>query len=94
MISFEWDDEKNQSNFEKHKVWFEEAQTVWADEKSAEFFDETHSDSEDRYIRIGFSSRERILLIIFCERSDGDAVRIISARKATKFERGIYEEGI
>ena len=94
MISFEWDDEKNQSNFEKHEIWFEEAQTVWTDEKSAEFFDEAHSDSEDRYIRIGFSSRERILLIVFCERSEGDAVRIISARKATKSERGIYEEGI
>jgi len=57
-VDFEWDEQKNQDNFNKHGVWFEEAQTVWADELSREFFDPEHSENEDRFIRIGHSTGE------------------------------------
>jgi len=92
--SFEWDHEKNESNFEKHEVWFEEAKTVWADPHSAELFDPDHSDDEDRYIRIGVSSLQKTLLVVFCERDRGHTIRIVSARRATARERKQYEEGI
>lgn len=93
-IRFEWDETKNKSNFEKHGVWFEEAQTVWADAHSAEFLDPEHSDDEDRYLRIGLSSKLNILLIVFCERDEGNSIRIVSARKATRKEQEQYEKGI
>ncbi|MBY0383981.1 BrnT family toxin [bacterium] len=93
-MKFDWDDTKNRINQKKHGVWFEEAQTVWADEYSVEFFDPEHSEGEDRFIRIGMSSRSNLLIVVFCERDHGDIVRIISARKATDKEKKSYEEGI
>ncbi len=87
-------EKKNLSNFKKHGVWFEEAQTVWADSESVEFFDPEHSSNEDRFIRIGHSTRGRILLVVFCERSEGSTIRIISARKTTTREMRAYEKGI
>lgn len=91
---FEWDDQKNIANFRKHGVWFEEARTIWRDAQAVEFFDPEHSDEEDRYIRVGLSTRNRLLLVVFCERDSGHMIRIISARKATPEERTQYEEGI
>ncbi len=73
-------------------MWFEEAQTVWADPRSLEFHDPEHSDDEDRFIRIGYSNASRILLVVFCERGRGSVVRIIGARNATPKERKQYEE--
>jgi len=93
-MEFEWNESKNRSNYLKHGIWFEEAQTIWADSASIEFFDPDHSSNEDRYIRIGHSTRNRILLVVFCERAGGSAVRIISARKATTREARDYEKGI
>jgi uncharacterized DUF497 family protein len=93
-MRFEWDESKNRTNFRKHGIWFEEAQTVWADHRSKEFFDPEHSDSEDRFLRIGFSTAGRLLLVVFCERGAGGLIRIISARTATSKERKTYEEGI
>ena len=93
-MKFEWDDEKNIENFKKHGVWFEEAQTIWADEKAQEFFDPEHSEDEDRFIRVGHSTKPRLLLVAFCERETGNTTRIISARKATKEEEKDYEKGI
>lgn len=93
-MRFEWDEKKSWSNHQKHGVWFEEAQTVWADENSVEFFDPEHSETEDRYIRLGRSTGSRLLLVIFCEREAGEVIRIISARKATKKEEKQYEKGI
>jgi hypothetical protein len=93
-VEFEWDDQKNRSNFKKHGIWFEEAQTVWVDSKSLEFFDPEHSDDETRFIRIGHSAKGRILLVVFCERADSSVVRILSARKATAREARDYEKGI
>lgn len=93
-MKFDWDSEKNISNFKKHGVWFEEAQTVWSDERSVEFFDPEHSTEEDRFMRIGHSTSHKLLLVVFCEKESGAIVRIISARKATSTERKQYEEGI
>lgn len=94
MLSFEWDNKKNLSNYRKHRIWFEEAQTIWADANAIEFYDSEHSESEDRFIRIGSSTTINLLLVVFCERKQGTAIRIISARKATRNERDQYEEGI
>ena len=93
-MQFEWDERKNHSNFRKHGVWFEEAQTVWTDPDSVEFFDPEHSLVENRFIRIGHSTKNRILLVVFCERAEGSWIRIISARKATAREVKDYEKGI
>lgn len=93
-MHFEWDEQKNKSNFKKHGVWFEEAQTVWADPRSVEFLDPDHSSGEDRFIRIGFSTRNRILIVVFCERENESIIRVISARKATPREVNQYEKGI
>ncbi len=93
-MEFEWDENKNLTNYQKHGVWFEEAQTLWADELSREFFDPEHSEEEDRFIRVGHSTSSRLLLVVFCEREDGNKIRIVSARKATTKEQEKYEKGI
>jgi uncharacterized DUF497 family protein len=62
---YEWDENKNQRNYRKHGVWFDEAQTIWADGRSTEFFDPESSDDEDRFIRIGHSKQLNILLSCF-----------------------------
>lgn len=93
MRRFEWDSRKNLGNASKHDVYFEEAQTVWADPTSVEYYDPEHSQTEDRFLRIGYSSRERLLVIAFCERQSS-AIRLISAREATPNERRQHEEGI
>lgn len=85
---------KNKYNFSKHGVWFEEAQTLWADTQAIEFFDPEHSESEERFIRIGHSSKNRLSIVAFCERLNQTTIRLISARKATKKEIREYEEGI
>ncbi len=90
-MGFEWDEGKNIANYAKRKIWFEEAQTVWADEMSDEFYDLEHSHDEERFIRVGHSTNERVLLVVFCERQSGEVIRIISARKASKKERTDYE---
>ena len=74
-MNFEWNLKKNKSNFHNHGVWFEEAQTIWADPGSLEFFDPEHSSIEDRFIRIGFSTSSRLLLVVFCERNTGKCIK-------------------
>jgi len=91
---FAWDEEKNQKNRDKHGVWFEEAKTVFEDRHARVFFDEGHSDDEERFLIIGKSCFEKILIVIHCYRLEDEVVRIISRRKVTKSERKIYEEGV
>ena len=91
MIRFSWDDAKAKSNLSKHKVSFEEAETVFYDDLAIQFFDEDHSDAEDRFILLGCSNTSRVLIVCHCERDGPDHVRIISARKATYTERSFYE---
>lgn len=90
-MKFEWDEEKSRVNLRKHGIRFEEAQVIWSDPRSLEFFDPDHSDSEDRFIRIGVNIAKGLLFVVFCERKKGKIIRIISARKATKSERKDYE---
>ena len=89
-MRFEWDPEKAKRNISKHGVSFDEAVTVFYDPLSATFDDPDHSDDEQRYITVGFSSQGRLLVTGHTER--GDVVRIISARRATAHERKRHEE--
>lgn len=94
MIEFHWDERKNRSNFHKYGLWFEEAQTIWADERAIEFFDTRNSEEEDRFLRMGFSTKGRLVLVAFSERNEGKTVRLISARKPTFTERMQYEKRV
>jgi uncharacterized protein len=87
---FEWDPEKASSNLKKHNVSFDEAATVFFDPLSATFDDPDHSIIEERYIMIGYSSQNSLLVVAFVEREK--TIRIISARHATVFERKKHEE--
>mgnify|MGYP001605807418 CR=1 FL=1 len=93
MIKFEWDYVKAASNIEKHGVSFDEAKSVFYDEFAIQFYDDENSDSEERFLMLGVSNNSRILLVCHCERGDGEIIRIISARKATKNERKHYQGG-
>ncbi len=86
-MQFEWDPAKSQRNLRKHGISFEEAVTVFYDPLSATFDDPHHSESEHRFITVGYSSRGRLLVVAHTER--GTAVRII--RRATARERERHE---
>jgi len=88
-LRFEWDFYKANLNFTKHRVSFPEAQTVFEDKLSAILPDEDHSLEEERWLVLGMSEKGRVLVVSFAER--GDAIRLISARKATKQEIKKYE---
>jgi uncharacterized DUF497 family protein len=88
--AFEWDEDKATANARKHGVTFEEASTVFADPLAAIFSDAAHSYDESREIMVGESQEGRLLIISFTERDD--AIRIISAREATRRERRDYEQ--
>lgn len=90
MIRFEWDSIKALANAKKHGVSFLEAQSVFYDEFAVQFFDEDHSAEEERFLLLGMSSEARLLIVCHCERSAGNIIRIISARKATKREGAYY----
>src|SRR5215813_14035771 len=92
-IRFVWDESKNQQNQKKHGVSFEEAESVFFDEKAREYFDPDHSDEEDRFLLVGRSYRLRMLLVCHCYREDERLIRIISARRATRAERSAYQRG-
>jgi len=89
-LKFEWNPQKAASNIKKHKISFEEAQTVFEDDAALIFPDAAHSSQEAREIIIGYSSRNRLLLVCFVERVR-DVIRIFSARRGTKNERNDYE---
>ncbi len=89
-IAFEWDPKKEATNVAKHGVTFSEAQTAFTDEFARLIPDPDHSDDEDRFILLGTSISSRLIVVCHCVRS-GDTIRIISARKAQKQERKVYE---
>ncbi len=89
-IHFEWDEVKAQINKKKHQVSFEEAMSVFSDELAIEFYDEEHSEWEDRFLMLGLSNKLNLLLICHCYRESSGTIRIISARKATKNESKHY----
>lgn len=88
--NFEWDEEKAKANLKKHRVSFDEATTVFVDPLSITIFDPDHSENEQRYIDIGSSGKNRVLVVVYTER--GTNIRIISCRKATSLERKLYKE--
>ena len=92
-MQFEWDPSKSSANLKKHQVSFEEAKTVFFDDFAVQFFDEEHSMDEDRFIMLGMSSGAKLLVVCHCERGDGEIIRIISARKATRSEASFYPGG-
>ena len=89
--NFEWDLDKAHENERKHGVTFEEAATVFGDADAVFDDDLDHSELEDRFIIIGISARERMLMAVYVIRHE-DVVRIISSRTATHREKRIYEE--
>jgi uncharacterized protein len=93
-MKFEWDPEKEKTNRNKHKVSFTEACYVFADEYLLNLFDDEHSEDEDRWITIGQTPGNKILVVIHTYRKtkDKETVRIISARKVTKNEEKQYVE--
>jgi uncharacterized DUF497 family protein len=88
---FKWDEDKAKANLRKHGISFDEATTVFLDPFSATIADPDHSAGEQRYVDIGSSERDRVLVVVYSER--GASIRIISCRKATPVERRAYEEG-
>ena len=86
---FEWDEAKAKGNVHKHDVSFEEAATVFDDEMSITLDDPEHSESERRFVTIGFSNRDRLLVV--CHSDRPDRIRIISSRTANRRERRYYE---
>ncbi|RPI71859.1 MAG: BrnT family toxin [Desulfobacteraceae bacterium] len=94
MIEFQWDLQKAETNTKKHGISFEEAKTVFYDEKALLINDPDHSEIEDRYILLGMSHKIRLLVVCHCYPEREDTIRIISVRKASKTEQMRYKESL
>jgi uncharacterized DUF497 family protein len=91
-MKFEWDIIKAEQNITNHGVSFDEAVEVFYDTNAVRGFDAEHSEDEERFYIIGFSSR-RLLFVIYAERIDSETIRIITARKAeAKYQKEYAEE--
>lgn len=90
-MNFEWDPKKAEANVGRHGVSFDEAATVLLDPMAVSGPDPEHSIGEDRYITFGFSRLGRLLAV--CHTYRPGAIRIITARRVTRGERKLYEEG-
>ena len=89
-LRFEWDPKKDRANQKKHGVSFQEAASVFVDERALFMADPEHSEDEDRFVLLGLSAAMRIVLVCHCYREVDQVIRIISARKATRPERSQY----
>ena len=89
-LRFEWENRKAAANLRKHGVSFEEARSVFFDEQARLIDDPDHSEEEDRFVLLGLSGALRLLLVCHCYRSEGEVIRIISARRATRTEAKFY----
>jgi len=89
-LTFEWDPRKARENERKHGVGFPEAATVFGDTLSLTVPDPNHSIGEARFLTIGTSHQQRLLVVAHADRDD--VMRLISARVATRLERKVYEE--
>jgi len=90
-LVFEWDSKKSASNQKKHGISFEEAKSAFTDQFARLIADPDHSEEEERLILLGTSIHSHLLVVCHCVRTN-DCIRIISARKADKQERSLYEE--
>jgi len=93
-IKFDWDKNKAKNNLVKHKVSFEEARSVFDDDEARLIFDPDHSQDEDRFILLGLSCSLKILVVVHCYKDENNIIRLISARKATKYEEKNYKENL
>ncbi len=91
-IKFDWDKNKAIRNLTKHKVSFEEAQSVFDDDFARLIPDPDHSEEEERFILLGLSCSLKILIVVHCYKDKENSIRLISARKATKPESKKYKE--
>ena len=92
-LKFEWDEDKNELNKQKHKISFETAKEVFYDELAILFDDPDHSIGEERFLIMGMLKSSKICIVSHCYRDKENVIRIISAREATKPEKRFYEEG-
>jgi len=90
-IKFDWDPRKARGTLRKHGIDFNEASTVLADALSITIPDPNHSEAEERWVTIGLSNRQRLLVVVHTE--EEETIRLISARTADRLERRKYEEG-
>lgn len=98
-LFFEWDEEKNMINQQKHNISFEEAVTVFYNEQAVLFEDTEHSIDEERYFMVGPMKRtgeigELLCVVCHCYRNGTDRIRIFSARKATRNEKDMYYKAL
>ncbi len=91
-LHFEWDQRKNTQNKRKHGVSFEEAETVFLDDRALLLDDPNHSGREERLALLGMSAVLRMLVVCHCYRASGHVIRLISARKATATEQEAYSQ--
>jgi len=89
-LQFEWDDRKAAANLKKHGVSFDEARSVFLDDRARLIDDPDHSDDEERFVLLGLSTSLRLLLVCHCYRGEGNIIRIVSARKASTRESKAY----
>ena len=89
-MKYEWDENKAVKNLAKHGVSFAEAKTIFDDPLYVDFYDQDHSEDEERYLIVGESNRGRLLIVSYTERRE--SIWIISAREVTQSEREAYEE--
>lgn len=89
-LHFEWSPEKAEANLAKHGVSLDEAMTVFYDDWAVEFYDDEHSEWEDRFLLLGLSDRTRLLMVCHCHQVDESVTRLISARRATQNEAKYY----
>ena len=89
-ITFEWDEDKNKVNVQKHGVSFEEAESVFFDEFALLIADPDHSENEDRFVLLRLSAKLRMLLVCHCFEVEDGLIRVISCRKAKRKEIPMY----
>ena len=95
MYYFDWDENKNRINLEKHGItFFEEDSTVFFDDRAILFDDPEHSIDEDRFLLLGMSETSKVCIVCHCYRESNTVIRIISARQATRKEEQRYVRGI
>ena len=87
---FDWDAAKARENVRKHGISFEEAQTVFSDDQALLLDDPDHSADEERFVLLGLSAKLRVLVVVHALREQGEVIRLISARRATRTERAQY----
>jgi len=89
-LRFDWDPKKDAANQRKHGVSFDEAITVFSDERALLLDDPDHSEDEERFVLLGLSANLRTLVVCHCYREAESVIRLISARKASRKERSEY----